>query len=1171
MEQASPDNLPGSNADRERVGATDGIGRDDNNQTAGLGLAGTGGGDASAVERAKVALQGALDLLNGKQPEPKPAPTPELADVGEKIGGARKDLWAQRGLALSDLEGMTRGEAHQFVTKDNVWPKPDYAKLVEEGVPAEVAAAVKLLRDSLAAKPKTDSDEARKDFIEAMHAARDVLAAVKTVEDVRGIQNKLYESLGLAKDPYGYRLQDDEQKAARRRLFSIFKGRTASFSIDYKMRRKIEQMVAQGWPATKAEGWTRRFDVRLGRSQDGEKWFVTNKQRRIVADGLASKEEAEAKAKELYEALTKNPDGTKKAPERPHLDVLERTGKDIRNGRDVKPEDFLSDFGFRGVEFGNWVANDERQKAVNLAFEGLHDLADTLGIPPETLSLGGQLALAFGARGKGSAAAHYEPGKLVINLTKLSGAGSLAHEWGHALDHYFGQLDSDQGTKGAPDYASGGRNAYNFKALGNLRPELASAFDGVMDALFKREKQRAEMVRDVELRIEQVQANLARLEERLAETPKGNHPSNRSIVKHYTDLISTQRDVVLKGLGERLADLRDEAKPLKPQKVESSFYQNAQALSGKSGAKGYWARPTELFARSFEAYVFDKIKERGNKSQYLVQGVEENRFPAELYGGNPYPTGEERAKIDAAYDKLFQTVDVRGIEAPREGGPTKALFSRAGGPEIGRREFIKGAAAVAGGFMFNGRLYATPRGLTSILSNSTKQAIPAAQAVQWLAENSQNPTYRRVAAKIAPLLDGVKIRSVQFEEIGRAGGGIPLYAGMYHGTDDAFVPNDMSLGTAHGVFLTAPNGEDMIWLAKTSKERELDGWNEATVIHEALHAAVVRYYGELRVRHPNDAAMLKHDGFDREAFPRSAKAVQAVNDIAGIWKDAVALWKKQGEGFTTDPAGDPDGERNMTNRAARISNGLENPDEFIAYALSDENMQGFLKEMSTKNDTRSLWQRLVDAIRSMFGMGTVGRTALDDVLDATNALIDEVRGQQAVPPGRGNRATEGSFKNAAEPPRYDPGYGFYSALERAIAGSGQTKAPAAQWLATLKKVPGVKQEELEWSGIDDLLKMQEGPVTKDMLLDLMRTRGIQVYERELGGDPDPEDIEARVNARIENIVDEKISQLEDRGEGQRSISRRRLTTARAMSFTVLMPIETNAMIPKSRPTKSLSG
>ena len=31
--------------------------------------------------------------------------------------------------------------------------------------------------------------------------------------------------------------------------------------------------------------------------------------------------------------------------------------------------------------------------------------------------------------------AHYEPARNVINLTRLKGAGSLAHEWGHALDY----------------------------------------------------------------------------------------------------------------------------------------------------------------------------------------------------------------------------------------------------------------------------------------------------------------------------------------------------------------------------------------------------------------------------------------------------------------------------------------------------------------------------------------------------------------------------------------------------------------------------------------------------------------------------------------------------------------------------------------------------------------
>lgn len=49
-----------------------------------------------------------------------------------------------------------------------------------------------------------------------------------------------------------------------------------------------------------------------------------------------------------------------------------------------------------------------------------------------------RLAIAFGSRGKGRALAHYEPARVVINLTKMKGAGSLAHEWGHAFDDWLG-------------------------------------------------------------------------------------------------------------------------------------------------------------------------------------------------------------------------------------------------------------------------------------------------------------------------------------------------------------------------------------------------------------------------------------------------------------------------------------------------------------------------------------------------------------------------------------------------------------------------------------------------------------------------------------------------------------------------------------------------------------
>ena len=58
-------------------------------------------------------------------------------DFGEKIGGAKKDLWKDRGLYADDLEAMNEREAEKFVKKDNVWKKPDYAAMLEEGMTPE--------------------------------------------------------------------------------------------------------------------------------------------------------------------------------------------------------------------------------------------------------------------------------------------------------------------------------------------------------------------------------------------------------------------------------------------------------------------------------------------------------------------------------------------------------------------------------------------------------------------------------------------------------------------------------------------------------------------------------------------------------------------------------------------------------------------------------------------------------------------------------------------------------------------------------------------------------------------------------------------------------------------------------------------------------------------------
>ena len=81
-------------------------------------------------------------------------PPGQHKDFGEKIGGARKDLWKERGLYVEDLEAMNEREADKFVKKDNIWKKPDYEAMLDEGIPLGVAYYIKKARDALSASPQ---------------------------------------------------------------------------------------------------------------------------------------------------------------------------------------------------------------------------------------------------------------------------------------------------------------------------------------------------------------------------------------------------------------------------------------------------------------------------------------------------------------------------------------------------------------------------------------------------------------------------------------------------------------------------------------------------------------------------------------------------------------------------------------------------------------------------------------------------------------------------------------------------------------------------------------------------------------------------------------------------------------------------------------------------------
>ena len=160
----------------------------------------------------------------------------------------------------------------------------------------------------------------------------------------------------------------------------------------------------------------------------------------FLAERLNSREEAQKQIeanKERWESLVK--DVVRQRSNFVYFsgDNETRKGEDYRNGKDVTAEEFANKFGFRGVQFGNWANQADRQAALNNAYDSFMDMSKIIGVSSKAMSLNGELGVAFGSRGSGAASAHYEPGEVVINLTKTRGAGSLAHEWWHALDNYF--------------------------------------------------------------------------------------------------------------------------------------------------------------------------------------------------------------------------------------------------------------------------------------------------------------------------------------------------------------------------------------------------------------------------------------------------------------------------------------------------------------------------------------------------------------------------------------------------------------------------------------------------------------------------------------------------------------------------------------------------------------
>jgi GNAT superfamily N-acetyltransferase len=383
----------------------------------------------------------------------------------------------------------------------------------------------------------------------------------------------------------------------------------------------------------------------------------------------------------------------------------ERQGPQRRGeGEDVSAQKLMDTFGFRGVNFGRegWINQAGRQEYLNHAYDGLHDLAEIMDVPPKALSLNGMLGIAFGAQGRGGmAAAHFVPGVNEINLTKTMGAGTLAHEWGHALDHYFATQAGL--AKSANPFLSAA-----YKTEGEIRPEIVAAFKDVVEAMNKRLLTQAEAKAGREQRIAHAQKQMDgaissiwrlfdegkggrervdAIAERLKQGDTGNGyvrvgnmqlpqligelralvkaATGRVLDKDTTNRLDSYAASLKYLLGEESA-----AREHEPQTTRSDYSADSHRKDRDKGGKQYWSTPWEMFARAFETYVADRLAAAKQKNTFLSDAA----LRAEAKDGDkylsPYPRGEDRTRINGAIDELVNAIETK------ETDKGVAMFSR---------------------------------------------------------------------------------------------------------------------------------------------------------------------------------------------------------------------------------------------------------------------------------------------------------------------------------------------------------------------------------------------------------------------------------------------------------------------------------------------------------------
>lgn len=646
----------------------------------------------------------------------------KMDDFGEKIGGARKDEWQARGLTAADLDGMNLREIQKYAKKERVWKRPNWVQAVEDGGDRGLLYAQNEIYISLNTQPasaysyKSKTEEqikaVAKTYADEVNAIKKMAESVKTADDLKKMGREWLAENGYVEIKNGQLTWTHKYYESPALYGSKYLNTLDNLIKRFDMLG--ERAYMEGFGIAPENKLPRGYEIRRTRdsmfgsvSETGEYYIVKGHYR--VATGFKTVEDALAYGREKFGNATTTEKSGKQRYVPVQLAEVHRDGLDYRKGKKAVGDDFLRDFGIKGGEFGNWLSELDRQTSLDYGYDAFCDLADALGIELTDIGLNGTLSIGFGSRGKGlsGAAAHYEPARKVINLTKMNGAGSLAHEFWHAVEDYISgdthqsemtsnfskmpertrkaaydlvhKMQYREGTIEENQLESQKRAERNLRRINAYFDNNFNLLNGKMDEstiqryvdekYYKRKPTEADYKRFAELKAQAIKGDTTAVAKFI--------DGERSIVDEISDL---QKDITGRGLQKEdrnaLAYLIQEAGLHPDVKVtkKTKFYTDAIAISvtyAKDG--GYWDSNCEMLARAFAAYITDKT----NRSNDYLSGHSERTVLVEGGTASIMPVGEERKMINAAFDELFAAAKADGLfhESTREKPTTKTRYA----------------------------------------------------------------------------------------------------------------------------------------------------------------------------------------------------------------------------------------------------------------------------------------------------------------------------------------------------------------------------------------------------------------------------------------------------------------------------------------------------------------